>query len=186
MKNVEVTIPAGVDTGDTIHVPKAGNAARRGFQPGNLFIKLKVTEDPVFARDGADLFVDCYITFTKAILGGKVEVPTLSGRKQLQIPKGVQHGQLMALRGQGLPKSGFFINHGDQYVRFCIKLPVVLNERQRSIIEEFANEEIAHANDSSGEEIWWQQMVDRYGTPRFFIEVSVWVILLFLVTKVLQ
>nr|GLL48114.1 chaperone protein dnaJ 1, mitochondrial isoform X2 [Ipomoea trifida]GMD85048.1 chaperone protein DnaJ 1, mitochondrial isoform X2 [Ipomoea batatas]GMD88843.1 chaperone protein DnaJ 1, mitochondrial isoform X2 [Ipomoea batatas]GMD91275.1 chaperone protein DnaJ 1, mitochondrial isoform X2 [Ipomoea batatas]GME08020.1 chaperone protein DnaJ 1, mitochondrial isoform X2 [Ipomoea batatas] len=77
--DVKVTIPPGVDSGDTIRVQRAGHAGRRGMQPGNLFIKLKVDEDSVFDRDGADIYVDANISFTQAILGGKVEVPTLSG-----------------------------------------------------------------------------------------------------------
>ncbi|KAL3504830.1 hypothetical protein ACH5RR_034671 [Cinchona calisaya] len=185
VKDVKVTIPAGVDTGDTIRVPKAGNAGRRGFQPGSLFIKLKVTEDPIFARDGADIYVDSNISFTQAILGGKVEIPTLSGKMQVQIPKGVQPGQLLILRGKGLPKSGFFVDHGDQYVRFRINFPVVLNERQRVILEEFAYEEISSANNTSGEGNWWQHILDRVGGPKFMLEVSVLMLIILFMQKIL-
>ncbi|KAK3030171.1 LOW QUALITY PROTEIN: hypothetical protein RJ639_039648, partial [Escallonia herrerae] len=169
VKEVKVTIPAGVDSGDTIRVPKAGNAGGR-IQPGNLLIKLKallpfslvflvfglllklcVAEDPIFARDGADIYVDSNISFTKAILGGNVEVPTMSGKTQVKIPKGVQPGHLIALRGKGLPKKGIFVDHGDQYVRFCIKFPTALNERQRAILEEFAKEEMEHESIMSTE-----------------------------------
>ncbi|KAL5992609.1 hypothetical protein ACLOJK_013528 [Asimina triloba] len=66
VKEVNVTIPAGVDSGDTIRVPKAGNSGGQGVQPGNLHIKLKVAKDPVFARDGADVYVDALINFTQA------------------------------------------------------------------------------------------------------------------------
>ncbi|KAM5575506.1 hypothetical protein ABKV19_014459 [Rosa sericea] len=84
-REVEVTIPAGVDSGDTIRVPEAGNSGPRGSQPGWLYIKLKVAEDPVFARDGADVYVDSNISFTQAILGGKVEVPTLTGKTEVKV-----------------------------------------------------------------------------------------------------
>nr|GMD93997.1 chaperone protein DnaJ 1, mitochondrial isoform X2 [Ipomoea batatas] len=63
--DVKVTIPPGVDSGDTIRVQRAGHAGRRGMQPGNLFIKLKVDEDSVFDRDGADIYVDANISFTQ-------------------------------------------------------------------------------------------------------------------------
>ncbi|KAH7567702.1 hypothetical protein JRO89_XS07G0124800 [Xanthoceras sorbifolium] len=82
-----------------------------------------VAEDPVFTRDGADVYVDSNISFTQAILGGKVDVPTLSGKVQVNIPKGVQPGQLLLLRGKGLPKHGFFLDYGDQYVRFRVNFP---------------------------------------------------------------
>ncbi|MBA0747309.1 hypothetical protein Gogos_004232, partial [Gossypium gossypioides] len=84
VKEIKVTIPAGVDSGDTIRVPEAGNIRRQGSQLGNLFIKIKVADDPVFTRDGADVYVDSNISFTQAILGGAVEVPTLSGKIQVK------------------------------------------------------------------------------------------------------
>ncbi|XP_020963678.1 chaperone protein dnaJ 1, mitochondrial isoform X6 [Arachis ipaensis] len=93
IKEVKVTIPAGVDTGDTIHVPEAGNAVKSGARPGSLYIKIKVAEDSVFARDGADIYVDSNISFTQAILGGKVDVPTLSGKMQVKtFTQQVMHG----------------------------------------------------------------------------------------------
>uniref|UniRef100_A0A1D1YID0 Chaperone protein dnaJ 1, mitochondrial n=1 Tax=Anthurium amnicola TaxID=1678845 RepID=A0A1D1YID0_9ARAE len=141
MKNVDVSIPAGVNSGDIIRVPKAGNSGRRGVHTGNLLIKLKVAKDPIFSRDGADIYVDSNISFTQAILGGNVEVPTLFGKAEVKIPKGVQPGQQLVLRGRGLPKRFSFVDHGDQYVRFRIHFPSSVNERQKSLLEEFAKEE---------------------------------------------
>ncbi|XP_010227852.1 chaperone protein dnaJ 1, mitochondrial isoform X2 [Brachypodium distachyon] len=139
MKYVNVTIPAGVDSGDTIHVPEAGNSGGHGALPGSLYIKLRVASDPVFVRDGADIHVDKKISFTQAMLGGKIEVPTLDGKTQVKIPKGVQPGQVVVLRGKGLPNQAGYT--GDQYVRFRIHFPLVVNERQRALLEEFAVEE---------------------------------------------
>ncbi|KAL4555505.1 hypothetical protein LXL04_038126 [Taraxacum kok-saghyz] len=154
----------GVDSGDIISVPRAGNVGKRS-QPGTLIIKLKVAQDPVFQRDGADLYVDSNIGFTQAIIGGKVEVPTLNGKTQVKIPKGVQHGQLTILRGKGLPRKGLFVDHRDQYVRFRINFPndefknmrvnfKVVNDRQRAILEEFAKEEIEQAHNMSADGNW--------------------------------
>ncbi|XP_078428491.1 DNAJ heat shock family protein isoform X2 [Wolffia australiana] len=140
-KSVDVSIPAGVDSGDTIRVLKAGNSGGPGVQPGNLFIRLKVDKDPIFSRDGADIFVDSKISFTQAILGGTVEVPTLMGKTELKIPKGVQPGQLLVLRGRGLPQSLGLADRGDQYVRFCIHFPLSVSDRQKELLEEFAKEE---------------------------------------------
>ncbi|XP_044511148.1 chaperone protein dnaJ 1, mitochondrial isoform X3 [Mangifera indica] len=184
IKEVKVTIPAGVDSGDTIRVPDAGNAAGQGSQPGNLYIKLKVTDDPVFTRDGADVYVDSNISFTQAILGGKVDLPTLSGNVQVkQIPKGVQHGHLLVLRGKGLPKHGFLIDHGDQYVRFRINFPKELSERQRAILEEFAEEEINNENSTSSGGNWWQQIVERVSGPKFVLEFSIFLLILLFLNK---
>ncbi|KAM7257280.1 hypothetical protein ACFE04_013021 [Oxalis oulophora] len=172
LKEVKVTIPAGVESGDTIRVPEAGNFGPRGSPPGNLHIKLKVATDPVFTREGVDVYVNSNISFTEAILGGKVEVPTLSGKVQVKIPKGVQHGQLLVLRGKGLPRHGFLADHGDQFVRFCISFPTIINERQRAILEEFAEEEINNENNRSSEGNWWQQILERVTEPKFMLEFS--------------
>ncbi|KAL7116810.1 hypothetical protein ACP275_03G029000 [Erythranthe tilingii] len=184
VREVKVTIPAGVDSGDTIRVPKAGNSGGWGRSSGNLFIKLKVAEDHIFSRQGADLYVDSHISFTQAILGGSVDVSTLSGMMQLRIPKGVQHGQLVLLRGKGLPKSGFLSNHGDQYVRFCIKFPSTVTERQRAILEEF-EEGLVDENNASTEGSWWQYWVNKQATgPKLLIEISI-LILIFLFINLL-
>ncbi|XP_060217884.1 chaperone protein dnaJ 1, mitochondrial isoform X2 [Lycium barbarum] len=161
IKDVKVTIPAGVDSGDTIRVPKAGHAGRRGMQSGCLFIKLK------------------------AILGGKVDVPTLSGKTKIQVPKGVQPGQLVVLRGKGLPRKGFLVDHGDQYVRFRIDFPTALNERQRAIMEEFAQEEIVNGDYMDGEVNLWQQLLERVSNPKFVVEFSLLIVILLLLIKTL-
>ncbi|CAA0806799.1 Chaperone protein dnaJ 1- mitochondrial [Striga hermonthica] len=150
--DVKVAIPAGcVESGDTIRVAKAGNFGRGGKSSGNLFIKLKVAEDLKFSRDGSDLYVDTCISFTQAILGGSVEVPTLSGNMQLQIPKGVQHGQLVTLRGKGLPTGGFFVGRGNQYVRFSIKFPIAVNKQGlTSGIRAMASQDVASMVQGSG------------------------------------
>lgn len=182
VKEIKVTIPAGVDSGDTIRVPGAGNGGR-GSQRGNLFIKLKVAADPVFTRDGADIYVNSNISFTQAILGGTVDVPTLSGKTQLKIPKGVQPGQLLVLRGKGLPKHGFLVDHGDQYVRFRVNFPTEINERQRAILEELAEEEINSSNGNSAEGNWWQQILERITGSRFMLELSLFVLILLFLNK---
>ncbi|VVA92846.1 unnamed protein product [Arabis nemorensis] len=153
-KTVEIGIPGGVESEAMIKIEGAGNVRSRKSLPGNLYIKLKVANDSTFSRDGSDIYVDANISFTQAILGGKVEVPTLSGKIQLDIPKGTQPGQLLVLRGKGLPKRGFFVDQGDQYVRFRVNFPTEINERQRAILEEFAKEEINSELSGSSEESW--------------------------------
>ncbi|CAN1188685.1 Chaperone protein dnaJ 1, mitochondrial [Linum perenne] len=186
IKEVTVTIPTGVDSGDTIRVPEAGNVGKRGSQPGNLFIHIKVADDPIFTRDGADIYVDANISFTQAILGGNIEVPTLSGKTQVQIPRGVQHGQLLVLRRKGLPRHGFLVNHGDQYVRFRINLPTALNPKQRALLEEFAEEEIKSENEAFMEGDWWQRLIEHINSPRFVLEFSVVILILILVNKIMD
>jgi len=157
VKNVEVKLPAGIDSGDTIHVREAGDSGGLGTQHGSLYIKIQVANDPVFRRDGADVHVDKKISFTQAMLGGKVEVPTLNGKTEVKIPKGVQPGHVVVLRGKGLPNlSGYF---GDQYVRFQIHFPSVVTERQRALLEEFILEEATKEQNTSIVGNWLYQQL---------------------------
>ncbi|GAU46203.1 hypothetical protein TSUD_401630 [Trifolium subterraneum] len=102
-----------------------------------VVVDMEVVEDPVFARDGADIYVESNISFTQAILGGEVEVPTLSGKMQVKIPKGVQPGQLLVFRGKGLPKHGYFVLNGDQYVRFRVNFPMT-EHLEHGLIDQIA------------------------------------------------
>ncbi|OVA15267.1 Heat shock protein DnaJ [Macleaya cordata] len=184
VKEVTVTVPAGVETGDTVRVPNAGNNGGRGVQPGTLYIKFKVAKDSLFQRDGADIYVDANISFAQAILGGKVDVPTLSGKMQVKIPKGAQPGQVVVFRGRGLPKQGGFLQDvGDQYVRFRVNLPTSLNERQRALLEEFAEEECKHGNSASEGGNWWKQIVDLVTGPNFVRDFGIFVLILLLLSK---
>ncbi|XP_051124619.1 chaperone protein dnaJ 1, mitochondrial isoform X2 [Andrographis paniculata] len=185
IKNVKVTIPAGVDSGDTIRVPKAGNSSGLGKSPGDLFINLKVATDRVFNREGADLYVDANISFTEAILGGSVEVPTLSGNTQMRIPKGVQHGQLVVLRNKGLPRQGFFVDHGDLYVRFCIRFPSTVSQRQRTILEEFEKEIIDDEN-RSAEGSRWQHWIEHLTGSKFIRDLSILLLIFLILGKALN
>ncbi|KAF5942636.1 hypothetical protein HYC85_020278 [Camellia sinensis] len=150
----------------------------------SVFQKL-VAEDPIFARDGADVYVDSNISFTQAILGGKVEVPALFGKMQVKIPKGVQHGHLTVLRGKGLPKHGILVDRGDQYVRFRVNFPTAVNERQRAILEELAMEEIIHEN-STSEGNWWQHILDHVTGVKFVLEFSMLILILLLLNKIMR
>ncbi|MCL7028734.1 hypothetical protein MKW94_030403 [Papaver nudicaule] len=186
VKEVNVIIPAGVESGDTISVKNAGNSGGRGVQPGTLYIKLNVAKDAIFRRDGADIHVDANLSFTQAILGGKVDIPTLSGKMQIKIPKGVQPGHTVVLRSRGLPTHGGYIqDFGDQYVHFCVKFPTSLNERQRAIMEEFAKEECMHGNSAPEPERgnWLKPIVDIVTGPNFVRNFSIFLLTLLLLSK---
>lgn len=113
-------------------------------------------------------------------------MPTLSGKMQVKIPKGVQPGQLQVFRGKGLPKHGYFVHHGNQYVRFRVKFPTAINERQRAILEEFAKEEIKEGNSSISEGNWWQQIIEYMTAPKSMLELSMVILFLVLMSKMLS
>ncbi|KAK3131958.1 hypothetical protein QOZ80_6AG0513880 [Eleusine coracana subsp. coracana] len=181
MKYVNVSIPAGIDSGDTINVPGAGNSGGRGAQSGSLYIKIKVASDPVFARDGADIHVEKRINFTQAMLGGKVEVPTLNGKAEVKIPKGVQPGHIIVLRGKGLPNLAGY--SGDQYVRFRIQFPSVVTERQRAILEEFAVEEATKEHNSFVSGNWWELVAENLTGQNVVFGVAILLLLHMILTK---
>ncbi|KAG0503756.1 hypothetical protein HPP92_003828 [Vanilla planifolia] len=189
LKSINVTIPAGVNSGDTIKVPKAGNQGKRGVLLEIFISSFRLSEeplvakDPVFHRDDADIYVDANISFTQAILGGKAEVPTLSGKMHIKIPMGVQPGQLLALRGRGLPKHIGSSSHGDQFVRFRVHFPSVVNERQREILEEFAKEEIVQERIRFTDRSWWQELVDYFNGPRIMAGIAFLLLLHLLLTR---
>ncbi|KAL5224058.1 hypothetical protein ABZP36_010697 [Zizania latifolia] len=141
-KTVRLDIAPGTDDGDIIKVARSGGADPDGSRPGDLYVTFKVREDPVFRREKGDIHVDTVLNVTQAILGGTVQVPTLTGDVVLKVKPGTQPGQKVVLRGKGI-KTTNSSYYGDQYVHFNVNIPVNLTPRQRMLIEEFAKEEQA-------------------------------------------
>nr|CAD1830954.1 unnamed protein product [Ananas comosus var. bracteatus] len=145
LKSIKLDVMPGMDDNDTLKIPRCGGADPEGNQPGDLYVTLKVREDPVFRRDKADIHVDAVLSITQAILGGTVQVPTLSGDVVLKVKPGTQPGQKVVLRGKGIKTRNSSV-YGDQYVHFNVHIPVNLTQRQRMLIEEFAKEEQADSD----------------------------------------
>lgn len=139
-KSIRLDIMPGVDNNETIKVSRSGGADPDGYGPGDLFVVIKVREDPVFRREGSDIHVDSVLSITQAILGGTVQVPTLTGDVVLKVRPGTQPGQKVVLKKKGIKARGS-VSFGDQYVHFNVSIPTNLTPRQRELIEEFAKEE---------------------------------------------
>ncbi|KAL7158172.1 hypothetical protein ABFS83_02G124400 [Erythranthe nasuta] len=139
-KTVNLNIMPGVDTNETIKIPRSGGADPDGNQPGDLYVLIKVREDPVFRREGADIHVDAVLSITQAILGGTIQVPTLTGDVVVKVRPGTQPGQKVVLRKKGIKVRNSF-SFGDEYVHFNVSIPTNLSQRQRQLIEEFTKEE---------------------------------------------
>ncbi|KAJ3672578.1 hypothetical protein LUZ60_007299 [Juncus effusus] len=139
-KTIKLDIMPGMDNNDTLKVTRAGGADPDSGQPGDLYVTLKVREDPVFRREKANIHVDAVLNIAQAILGGTVQVPTLTGDVVVKVKPGTQPGQKVVLRGKGIKTKGSSY-YGDQYVHFNVHIPVNLTRRQRELIEEFAKEE---------------------------------------------
>ncbi|KAH1237266.1 Chaperone protein dnaJ GFA2, mitochondrial [Glycine max] len=139
-KSVKLDIMAGIDNNETIKVYRSGGADPDGDNPGDLYVTIKVREDPVFRREGSNIHVDAVLSITQAILGGTIQVPTLTGDVVLKIRPGTQPGQKVVLKKKGIKTKNSY-TFGDQYVHFNVSIPNNLTERQRELIEEFAKEE---------------------------------------------
>ncbi|PSS26452.1 Chaperone protein like [Actinidia chinensis var. chinensis] len=139
-KTVKLDIMPGIDDSETLKVHRSGGADPDGNQPGDLYVTIKVREDPVFRREGPDIHVDAVLSITQAILGGTIQVPTLTGDVVVKVRPGTQPGQKVVLKKKGIKTRNSY-SFGDQYVHFNVSIPANLSPRQRELIEEFAKEE---------------------------------------------
>ncbi|KAL9238056.1 hypothetical protein vseg_012532 [Gypsophila vaccaria] len=139
-KTVNLDIVPGIANEETIKVSRSGGADPDGYGPGDLYVMIRVREDPVFRREGSDIHVDSMLSITQAILGGTIQVPTLAGDVVLKVRPGTQPGQKVVLKKKGIKARGS-ASFGDQFVHFNVSIPTTLTSRQRELIQEFAKEE---------------------------------------------
>ncbi|KAG5222980.1 chaperone protein [Salix suchowensis] len=139
-KTISLNIPTGVDDNETMKIHKSGGADPEKKQPGDLYVTIKVREDPVFRREGSNIHVDAVLSITQAILGGTIQVPTLTGDVVLKVRPGTQPGQKVVLKNKGIKARGSY-SFGDEFVHFNVSIPLNLTPRQREMIEEFGKEE---------------------------------------------
>jgi len=136
-EQVKLKIPAGVDTGSRVRVPKKGHGGRLGAEPGDLFIVTNVGKHPFFARKGDNIYVTVPISVSEAALGAKIEVPTVEGKAQLKIPPGTESGQKFRLRERGFPSLRNPSLRGDQFIEVKITLPRVISEETKELLRQF-------------------------------------------------
>jgi DnaJ-class molecular chaperone len=136
-KTLEVQLPPGTDTGQTLRLKGQGLPGRGGAPNGDAFIEVTVEPHPVFSRDGNDVLVELPVTLYEASLGATINVPTIDGRVSVKVPAGSNSGTQLRLKGRGVQqgKSG---TRGDQYVRLVVMLPKEIDEDLRRAIEKSA------------------------------------------------
>lgn len=158
-KKAELTIqvPAGVEEGMTIRVPDAGDAGEPGAPRGDLLVVVKEREHRIFQRSGADVMTEIPCSFAQLALGDTVEVPTLRGRAEMQIPEGTQSGKVFRLRGQGLPRLEGR-GRGDQLVRVFVHVPTQLDERQKECLREFERLD----QERTGKKSFFEKLADYF------------------------
>ena len=135
-KSLEINIPAGIDDDQNIALRGQGDAGSNGGPAGDVIVHVTVKADPMFERDGYDVTIHVPITFSQAVLGDDVEVPTVDGRIVQHIPEGTQSGTKFRLRGQGIQ----YLNgrgRGDQYVIVDVEIPQKVTRAQRAALKAF-------------------------------------------------
>jgi len=134
--HVPVKIPPGIDEGQTLRLQGEGDAGRQGKESGDLFVHIRITPDPRFTRDGDDIRANIVVPLIDAILGGEVEVETVHGPVKLEVAAGTQPGQVLRVRGKGMPvlSSSRF---GDHYAQVQVEIPKKVSRAQRTLLEEW-------------------------------------------------
>ncbi len=134
-KTLEVKIPGGINEGMRIRSSGNGEPGPNGGPPGDLYIEIRIKPHEIFERDGDDLHCTVPVGLTNAALGGNIEVPTLGGRAEIELPEGTQHGKTFRLRGKGIKgvRSSY---PGDLYCHVSVETPIKLTEHQRKLLKE--------------------------------------------------
>ena len=140
-KDIEVTIPAGVDTGVQLRISGKGEAGVNGGPNGDIYLEFHVRKHPIFEREDNDIYLDMPITITDAVLGGKIEVPTLYGTVKVSVPAGSLSGNKLRLKGKGVAD----VNNGrkgDMYIVLNVITPKKLSRDQKKLFESLAKTDL--------------------------------------------
>lgn len=131
-----IKIPAGVESGQKLKLTDMGEASKNGGPYGDLFVYIRVKEHDFFERDGQDVYCRVPVSYYQATVGGELEVPTLHGKKKINIPPGTQSGKRFSIREEGIVglRSG---RKGNQIVEIFVEIPVNLTDKQKELLKEF-------------------------------------------------
>ncbi len=135
-KTISVDIPAGIDDGMILRVGGQGDSGLNGGPNGDLNVVVSVRPHPIFTRDGFDVHCEIPITYTQAVLGDEITVPTIDGKVKYNIAEGTQTGTVFRLKGKGIKKIRRS-DRGDQYVKISIEVPKNLTEKQKAALKEY-------------------------------------------------
>ncbi len=138
-KTITVKFPAGIDNGQTLRMRGEGNAPAGSGVNGDLNIKVSVSPHKILVRKGSDLYMDLYIPFTTAILGGKVDIPTLDGTYSLNIPELTASGTVIRLKNKGVKELNRDV-HGDLLVTVKAEMPKSLDKQEKAKLQELAKD----------------------------------------------
>ncbi|QIA27948.1 molecular chaperone DnaJ [Thermaerobacter sp. PB12/4term] len=157
-RTLEIDIPAGVDDGMRLRLRGQGQPGRRGGPPGDLYVRIRIKPHPVFRREGDDIVAEVAVGMAQAALGARLRVPTLDGEEELLVPPGTQPGEVIRLKGKGMPRLRG-TGRGDQLVRVRVEIPRRLSDRERELLLELARLRGETVSDERG---LFQRMRDAF------------------------
>ena len=132
----KINVPAGIDDGQKLKYAGLGEASQNGGPNGDLYIVIRIKPHDIFIRQGDNLYCEVPISYSTAVLGGEVEVPTLNGKKTVKVPEGTESGKLLKVSGEGI-KSLRGYGKGDIIVKFTIETPKKLTDKQKELLQKF-------------------------------------------------
>jgi curved DNA-binding protein len=137
-KNIRITIPAGIENGQTIKIAGHGGQGVNGGPDGDLYITFSIANHPEIKRLGNDLYTTVYLDLYTAVLGGEIAIVTLSGKVKLKVKPETQNGSKVKLKGKGFPVYKNEGHFGDLYVTYSIKIPTNLSDKQKELFTELS------------------------------------------------
>ncbi len=137
-KKLTVTIPAGIDDGQSVVLSGQGDSGRNGGPAGDVFVEVTIKKHPIFEREDRNIYCDVPITFSEAVLGATIDVPTLEGKVDYAIPEGTQTGTVFKLKGKGITEIRG-TRRGDLVFRVVVEVPKNLNKEQKDLLKAFAD-----------------------------------------------
>ena len=137
-KKIDISIPAGVDTGVKLRVSGEGNHGPQGGPPGDLYVVVRVKPHEYFVRDENNIILEVGLPFTQLVLGAEIEVPTLDGKSSIKIPAGTQADTVFRLKGKGIQDLRGY-GQGDQFVKIRVELPKKLSSKEKDLFNQLAD-----------------------------------------------
>ncbi|HIS56647.1 MAG TPA: molecular chaperone DnaJ [Candidatus Fimimorpha excrementavium] len=138
-KTIQVSIPAGIDNGQSIRIRGKGEPGTNGGERGDLLVEVIVSQHPIFKRQDMDVFSTVPISFARAALGGTIRIATVDGQVEYEVKPGTQTDTRVRLRGKGIPSLRNKNMRGDHYVTLVVQVPTSLNAEQREALRHFDN-----------------------------------------------
>jgi molecular chaperone DnaJ len=160
-ETVTIDIPAGVQEGMQLNISGRGNAGERGGSAGDLIILIEEEQHKELQREGLNVVYDLHISFTDAVFGTQLEVPTIDGRAKIKIPAGTQSGKIFRLKGKGFPAVNSY-EKGDQLVHINVWTPQHLSSEEKTVLEKLSKSPNFKPNPDKNEKSFFDKMREMF------------------------